>query len=163
MYEIEPRHWTAAVAAVCLFVAVPVAAVDEVNLSRGLTAAGAPLALHGYDPVAYFTQGAPTRGSAAHAAVHEGATYYFASAEHRRAFEAEPERYAPAYGGFCAFGVSVAKKFDGDPRYWKIADGRLFLNLNAEIARQFSEDVAGAVTKADGNWQRIASLPVEDL
>jgi len=143
--------------------AVPAHATDEVNTSKGLTAEGAPLALHGYDPVAFFTVSAPTPGRADLAAVHQGATYYFASQENLDRFEADPERYAPAYGGFCAYGVSVGKKFDGDPRYWTVSGGRLYLNLNEEIARKFNADVPGSIAKAEAQWRKIAHERVEDL
>jgi len=146
-----------------LLAAAPAGAVEEQNLSQGLTAEGAPLAMHGYDPVAYFTRGAATRGTAAIAHVHDGATYYFASEEHRDAFEKEPAKYAPAYGGYCAYGVSVGKKFDADPRYWKVQDGRLYLNLNADIAEAFRKDVRGAIQKADAQWAEIGSKPVSAL
>ena len=146
-----------------LLLAGAAGAVDEVNLSRGLTAEGAPLALHGYDPVAYFEDDAATLGSARHALVHDGATYYFASAGHREAFEKEPARYLPAYGGYCAFGVSVGKKFDADPRYWKVENGRLYLNLNADIAREFAKDVPGTIQKAGAQWAKIERTAVTDL
>jgi YHS domain-containing protein len=141
----------------------PAFAADELNTSAGLTAAGAPLALHGFDPVGYFSAGRPTQGRADLAAVHEGATYYFASQENLDAFEASPERYAPAFGGFCAFGVSVGKKFDGDPRFWKIEEGRLFLNLNREIASMFEKDVPGTVAKAEKQWKTIEHTAIEQL
>ena len=138
-------------------------ATDERNLSQGLTAEGAPLAVHGYDPVAFFTRGTATRGTAALAIVHEGATYYFASAAHRDAFEKEPDRYVPAFGGYCAYGVSVGKKFDADPRYWRVEKGRLYLNLNAEIAKAFVADAPGAIAKAERQWRKIEHRAVEDL
>lgn len=150
-------------AAIVLAAAAPVRAADEQNLSRGLTAEGAPLAMHGYDPVAFFTAGAPTLGGAEHAVVHRDATFYFASEANREAFEADPERYVPAYGGYCAFGVSVGKKFDGDPRHWTISGGRLYLNLNEEIAAKFREDVAGAVAKADAQWRKIEHSATGEL
>lgn len=143
--------------------AAPALAADEVNASAGLTAEGSPLALHGYDPVAYFSEGAPRAGSADIVHEHEGATYYFASERNRDAFAKEPARYAPAYGGFCAYGVSVGKKFDGNPLFWKISGGRLYLNLNREIAGQFQKDVAGSIAKADTQWPRIRSTPVDAL
>lgn len=151
--------------AACLVAAAaaPASAVDEVNTSLGLTAEGAPLALHGFDPVAYFRVAAPTPGTAELAAVHQGATYYFASRENLEAFEADPAKYAPAFGGFCAYGVSVGKKFDADPRYWTVSGGRLYLNLNAEIARQFEKDVTGSVAKAEKQWRKIEHEPVESL
>ena len=141
----------------------PANAADELNVTPGLSIAGAPLALHGYDPVAYFTQGEPTRGSDALVHVHEGAAYRFSSQSHLDAFKADPARYAPAYGGFCAYGVSVGKKFDGDPTLWKIEDGQLYLNLNEEIYALFLEDIDDNIEKADENWQDIEHTAVRDL
>ena len=144
---------------------LPVAAhaADEINAVPGLTAAGAPLAVHGYDPVAYFTKGAPVRGSAKLVHVHEGAAYQFSSEAHLAAFKENPDRYVPRYGGFCAYGVAVGKKFDGDPMLWKIVDGRLYLNLNEEIYQTFLEDVSGNIEKADDNWQDIEHTAVGEL
>lgn len=138
-------------------------ASTRLNLSTGLVATGAPLALRGVDPVSYFTDGGPIAGEAAFAAVHDGASYYFASAANRDAFLAAPERYLPSFGGFCAFGVSVGKKFDGDPMIYKIEGGRLHLNLNPEIHGLFMADVASAVAKADQTWPTIAETPVSAL
>jgi len=95
--------------------------------------------------------------------VHEGAAYRFSNQAHLDAFKQNPDRYAPQYGGFCAYGVAVGKKFDGDPRLWKIADGKLYLNLNEKIYRTFLEDVNGNVRKADGNWTKIEHTAVKDL
>ena len=127
----------------------------HVNTSSGFTASGHPLALHGHDPVAYFTEDGPRLGDARHSAVHDGATYRFASAENLEAFEADPARFAPRFGGYCAYGVSVGKKFDGDPRQWAVVDGKLYLNLNASIRALWNEDVAGNVRKAVGEWAAI--------
>ena len=138
-------------------------AADELNVVPGLSIAGAPLALHGFDPVAYFTDGEPARGSDALVHVHEGAAYRFASQAHLDAFKADPGRYVPAYGGFCAYGVSVGKKFDGDPTLWKIEDGRLYLNLNEEIYALFLEDVDGNIEKADDRWDDIEHVAARDL
>ncbi|KAB2850623.1 MAG: YHS domain-containing protein, partial [Hyphomicrobiaceae bacterium] len=90
-------------------------AVDEVNVSKGATLAGPGLAVHGYDVVAYFTNGAPLLGGDTFAVAHNGATYRFASQANLDAFKANPAKYEPAYGGFCAYGVMLGKKFDGDP------------------------------------------------
>lgn len=138
-------------------------AADEQNVTTAIVATGKPLAIHGYDPVAYFTVGTPTRGSAKFAFVQGEVTYYFASQANLDAFKADPVKYEPAYGGFCAFGASVGKKFDGDPRIFTIKDGRLFLNLNEDIAQKFNADVDGAVKKADEQWKRIKSAPVRSL
>ena len=136
---------------------------SSLNLSTGLVATGTPLALRGYDPVSYFTAQDPLSGNAKFAVVHNGATYYFANAANRDAFLVEPERYLPSFGGFCAFGVSVGKKFDGDPAIFKIENGRLHLNLNEEIHQMFVADVTAAVTKADQTWPGIAETAVSAL
>lgn len=143
--------------------AAPAFAADELNVVPGLSIAGAPLAVHGYDPVAYFTEGKPMRGSDSLVHVHDGAAYRFASAEHLAMFEADPAKYLPQYGGFCAYGVSVGKKFDGDPNFWTVADGRLYLNLNEEISDTFNKDVAGAIEKADRNWTDIRRKAAGEL
>lgn len=140
-----------------------VAQNPEVNTSAGLTAQGAPLALRGYDPVSYFEEGEPRPGTAEHSAVHEGVTYRFASNKSLRAFEADPDRYLPEYGGFCAYGVSVGAKFDGDPQVWKIVDGKLYLNLNPEIQKAWNQDVSGAIRTADGHWPKIRRAAPESL
>jgi len=165
MHRPGARSLAAAVVAAGLVAAgaLPATAADELNVTNGLAASGAPLAVHGYDPVAFFEAAAPARGNAAFPEVHGGATYYFASRENRETFRADPERYVPAFGGFCAYGVSVGKKFDADPRYWTISEGRLYLNLNAEIARQFQKDVSGSIAKAEKQWRKIRHAAVEDL
>jgi len=152
-----------AVSAALLGTTLPAQAADELNVVPGLSIAGAPLALHGYDPVAYFTQGRPARGSDALVHVHEGAAYRFSSQAHLDRFKQDPELFLPQYGGFCAYGVSVGKKFDGDPRLWKIEDGKLYLNLNEEIYATFLEDIDGNVEKADRNWGEIEHTAARDL
>jgi YHS domain-containing protein len=138
-----------------------VAGVD-VNTTHGLTLAGPGLALRGYDPVAYFTEGKPVIGKATYTATYNGATYRFATEEDLQAFNANPAQYVPQYGGFCAFGVAVGAKFDGDPELWKIEDGKLYLNLNPDIQEQWNKDIPGHITKADTNWLAIKDkAPVE--
>jgi YHS domain-containing protein len=132
-------------------------AADEVNVSKGATLAGPGLAAHGYDVVAFFTDGVPVLGSDSFAIAQDGATYRFASQAHLDAFKADPKKYEPAFGGFCAYGVALGKKFDGDPRFWKIVDGKLYLNLNGDIQTEWSKDVAGNLAKANTNWGRIGS------
>ena len=150
-------------AAFALALAGPALAVDEVNVSKGATIPGPGLAVHGHDVVAYFTDGAPTLGSAELAHVFDGATYRFASQANLDAFKADPAKFAPAYGGFCAYGVAVGKKFDGDPRFWRVVDGRLYLNLNADIQATWLEDVPGNIVEAEANWAEIRSIAVDDL
>ena len=91
-------------------------------------------------------------------ATHEGATYRFASAAHRDAFAADPAKYAPQYGGYCAFGTAMGRKFDGDPNAWKVVDGKLYLNLNKKIQERWLGDVPGFVRGADNNWPIIRSV-----
>lgn len=143
---------------------VPTAAyaVDENNVSKGITLSGVGIAAHSYDVVSFF-EGKPTRGVDAFSAVHDGAAYRFASAANLAKFKAAPERYAPAFGGFCAYGVSLGKKLDGDPRYWKIVDGKLNLLLNAEVFAKWKADVAGNNKVADGKWTTIRSTAIDKL
>ena len=124
---------------------------------------GSSLAIGGYDPVAYFTEGRARLGNAAHSARHEGVVYRFVSDANQRKFEADPSRYLPRYGGYCAYGVAVGAKFDGDPRLFRIVDGKLYFNLNPEIQRKWEQDVAGNIVKADGNWPRIRDKAPEAL
>ena len=110
------------------------------------------LAVHGYDPVSFFTDKKPAQGDAQFAVVHGDATYRFASKAHLDMFKADPAKYEPAYGGFCAYGVSVGAQFDGDPRFWHIVDGKLYLNLDQGISEAFAKDIPGAIAKAEANW-----------
>lgn len=138
-------------------------AADEHNVSSGLTAAGAPLGLHGVDPVAFLDLGNRIEGSARHAAVHDGVTYYFSYAENQQAFEANPAAYLPQNGGFCTFGVSKGKKFDGDPHFAEIVDGKLYVFLNEEVFRAYQADRAGTIARAAENWPRIRDVAASDL
>lgn len=111
--------------------------------------------LHGYDPVAYFTAGKPTQGDAKFSVDHAGARYYFASAANKLAFETNPAQYVPQYGGFCAMGAALGKKLDVDPTQFRVVNGKLYLNVNADVFKKWSEDVPGNVSKADRNWPSI--------
>lgn len=119
--------------------------------------------LGGYDPVAYFTDGKPVRGSGYHVTEFNGVTYAFANAEHLEMFEANPEKYVPAYGGYCAYGVAVGKKFVADPEVWKIVGGKLYVNLDRDIQRKWQKDIPGHIETADANWQKIKDKAPSDL
>lgn len=121
------------------------------------------LALRGYDPVAYFTTGAPTAGDFQITASHNGATYRFASEENKALFVADPEAYAPAYGGYCAFGTAMGFKIDGDPHLWRIVDNRLYLNLAPGIQKRWEADRANLIVSADDKWSEIADKSPEEL
>ncbi|MEM9330598.1 MAG: YHS domain-containing (seleno)protein [Pseudomonadota bacterium] len=141
----------------------PSFAADEYNTSKGLTAAGAPLGLHGVDPVTFVNLGNRIEGSAKFTAVHDGVAYYFSSEEKMKKFTASPESYLPQNGGFCTFGVSVGKKFDGNPRYADIRDGKLYVFLNEDIYREYQKDKDGTIAKADEQWKKIRSVAAGDL
>lgn len=141
----------------------PAMAADEVNVSPGLTAAGAPLGLHGSDPVALLDKGHNVEGVAAQTVVHDGVSYYFASEANRAAFETNPDHYAVQNGGFCTFGVSVGKKFNGDPNYAAVVDGKLYVFLNEEIYHAFQKDETGTIAKAAENWKKIQNIAAAEL
>ncbi len=126
-----------------------------VNIAFAGDYANSTPAVQGYDVVSYHTDKRPIRGNGHFVAVHDGITYQFANAENKKAFTANPEKYIPAYGGYCAFGVSVGKKFIGDPEVWRIVDGRLYLNLDTRIQQDWAKDISGRIAKADKNWMKI--------
>jgi hypothetical protein len=117
----------------------------------------------GYDLVSYHTGDKPVRGDGKNVSVLDGTTYLFASEENKKAFEKDPERYLPAYGGYCAFGVAINKKFIGDPEVWKIVDGTLYLNLDENIQANWNQDIQGNITKADWNWTGIKDKSPDEL
>ncbi len=120
-------------------------------------------ALHGYDPVAYFVEGKPVEGNGKYTATQDGATYRFASAENRDAFVEQPAKYLPQYGGYCAMGVALKKKLDGDPQVWRIENGKLYLNVNRDVQKEWVKDVPGNIAKADGTWPGIRDRAAKDL
>lgn len=116
----------------------------------------AGLGAKGYDVVSYFTDGKPAAGSAEYVFEYGGVKWQFVSKEHRDLFVKAPAKYAPQYGGFCAWGVSTGKLFDVDPvNGWTIHDGRLYLNFNGEINHTFAGDPASFVAKANQNWPKL--------
>ena len=123
-----------------------------------MNANGNDLAISGYDPVAYFTQKAPTKGSDNFAATYKNAIYQFSSAKNRDLFRASPAKYAPQFGGFCAFGVTKGRKFDTDPTAWRVVDGKLYLNLNKDVQKVWLKDVPGYITNANQTWPTIKSF-----
>ena len=112
-------------------------------------------AIRGYDPVAYFAEGRPVAGTSDHRHEWMGAVWSFASAENRAAFEADPEKYAPRYGGYCAWAVSQGYTASIDPDAWRIVDGALYLNYSLGVQERWAKDVPGNIAKADVNWPRL--------
>lgn len=113
------------------------------------------VAVGGYDPVSYFAEGRAVKGKPGIASQHAGVTWRFSSEANRAAFEAEPGRYAPQYGGYCAWAVSRGYTAQGDPEAWKIVDGKLYLNYNREVQSTWQKDIPGNVAKADANWPKV--------
>lgn len=140
---------TAAVASSLALSAFTFAADIDVNANAN------DLAIQGYDTVSYFTAGAPTKGSSEFTASYKNAIYQFSSEENRDLFKQNPEKYAPQYGGFCAFGVTMERKFDTDPTAYKIVDDKLYLNLNAQVQERWLTDTSGFITSAENIWGDI--------
>ena len=150
--------------AACVFSATPLIAQSAsdsaaVESATALNVNNAGVAIHGFDPVAYYTTGEPTKGSASFAATYQGATWHFATAANRGAFLAKPESYAPQYGGYCAMGVAGGAKFDIDPTAWRIENGRLYLNKDVRTQRSWLRDVPGNIIMADEKWPTVRSKP----
>ena len=112
-------------------------------------------AIRGYDPVAYFAEGRPVEGKRAHRHEWMGATWSFASAKNRTAFVANPEKFAPRYGGYCAWAVSQGYTASIDPDAWRIVDGALYLNYSLAVREQWEQDIPGHIASADVNWPRL--------
>ena len=147
------RFLTMMIAMLAMVVAAPTpAATAEPPVS-----AESGLAIRGYDPVAYFTAGKPQEGKAEHSFVYEGATWRFASAESLAAFKRDPAQYAPQFGSYCAWAVSQHYLAPGDPNYWKIVDGRLYLNANARAKELWEADQADAIKRGHANWPAVLS------
>lgn len=154
-------HATLALAATSLL-STAVHAYDE-SSTRSVNVDAQGLALQGHDPVAFFTVGKPTPGQAQLTATHEGVTYRFANESNRQTFKQSPQKYAPAFGGFCAMGVALGKKLDVDLNAWRIVDGRLYLNLNKDVQKKWLENVPSHIDQANATWPRIQNAQPKDL
>lgn len=150
---------------VCKFMAATIMVIVSIGLASAFAEdySHSTPGIGGYDPVAYFTDSRAVRGSGYHVAVLDGVTYAFASAEHQKMFEANPQKYLPAYGGYCAYGLGVGKKFVADPEVWKIVDGKLYLNLDKGIQQKWEKDISGYIKKGDANWVTIKDKKPSDL
>ncbi|GJL64852.1 MAG: hypothetical protein NPIRA04_35060 [Nitrospirales bacterium] len=140
------KSFMQAFALVVAVVATPAFGQDYTKSTPGIS---------GYDPVAYFTEGKPMKGSGYHVVDYHGVTYVFANEDHKEMFEANPDKYVPAYGGYCAYGVAVGKKFVSDPEAWKIVEGRLYLNLDRDIQNKWLKDIPGYIEQSEENWKDI--------
>ncbi|MXU66132.1 YHS domain-containing (seleno)protein [Oceanomicrobium pacificus] len=111
--------------------------------------------IRGYDPVAYFTDGAPIKGDPQFTADWDGGTFLFASAANRDMFRADPARYVPQYGGYCAYAASKGALAKTEPDAWTIHDGKLYLNFDTQVRAIWAEDIPGNIERADANWPQL--------
>ena len=121
------------------------------------------VAVQGYDVVSYQVDGKPQQGNGNHLATHHGVSYIFVNEANKKMFESNPGKYVPVYGGYCAYGVAVGKKFVGDPEVWEVVDGRLYLNLDNKIKGIWAKDISGHIKTADQKWKMIKNKNPEDL
>ena len=141
----------AAIALAPTLILPPVAAAE----APIYTSAFDDIAVQGYDPVAYFTDAKPVKGTKEFATTWNGAEFRFASAANRDAFKANPEKYAPQYGGYCAWAVSQGYTAKGDAKHWKIVDGKLYLNYNTSVQKKWEGDFPGFISSANTNWPDV--------
>lgn len=134
------------------FVASPIVAAEP---APAVHASAQGIAIGGYDTVAYFTDGRPVLGSAQFEHRWNGATWRFASAAARDRFAADPEAYAPRFGGYCAWAVSQNYIAPGDPNIWRIVDGRLYFNFNERARELWEADRAAAIARGNANWPAV--------
>jgi YHS domain-containing protein len=133
-------------------VAQPSALAKQSEISTGIfKRTGAS----GYDVVAYFMDGKAIEGTKAFRTKYKGAEWRFASAAHREAFVAAPEKYLPQYGGYCAWAVSKGYTAPSDPKVWKVIDGKLYLNYNADIQATWSQDISRNILSANKHWPMV--------
>lgn len=143
------------IAATLAFAVLVIAASPAEALDPIYTGFLSDTAVGGYDPVAYFTDGKPVEGSREHTVEWMGTTWQFASTAHRELFLQDPERYAPRYGGYCAYAVANGGTAPGAPEVWKVVEGRLYLNVNKSIQLEWEKDIPGYIRRADANWPQL--------
>ena len=126
-----------------------------VSAAENTTATVHGVAIRGYDPVAYFTEGQAVKGSRAYAYNWNEASWHFSKSEHRDLFAADPERYAPQFGGHCANGLSKGKLVAADPEEWTIVDGKLYMNYNRPARDDWRAHKAVMIERAESNWAGV--------
>jgi YHS domain-containing protein len=151
-YALTRRNLCKAALATSAIVAVPAMALAKkpgvyTGIIDGVGAGG-------YDVVSY-TQGVPKKGDAKFAVSHDGAQWYFASAENMKAFQSDPAKFAPAFGGYCAYAVANGVTAKGDPELWKIVDGKLYFNFNKQAQSRWNEDIPGNIASGNANWPKV--------
>ena len=134
-------------------IAVAFAACSKSESSLGINTDANGVALRGFDAVAYFAVENAVKGDAKYEYAWNGAKWIFSSEENMKAFQANPEAYAPQFGGYCSFAVSEGYTADGDPEAWKVVDGKLYLNYNKQVREKWETNQADRIEKGKSNWQ----------
>ncbi len=147
-----PRILASLMLALGLLLAVPAPAWAKSEINSSLIGS---VAIEGTDPVAYFTEGKAVKGSSGFTHRWKGAAWRFKNAANRDAFAASPEKYAPKFGGYCAWAVSQGYTADIDPEAWKIYRGELYLNYSKGVQAQWVEDIPGNIAKAESHWPGV--------
>jgi YHS domain-containing protein len=127
--------------------------VEPIHASQQFERNG--LAIDGYDPIAYFMERKPVKGSPEFRTEFQGATFQFASADHRDRFAADPEKFAPQYGGYCAYGTAKGYKAKIAPEAFTVVQGKLYLNYSEAVQTRWLSDIPGYIQKADANWPEV--------
>jgi len=140
-------------------VGLPIA--TSIGRAQSVQPAPSRLALKGYDPVAYFTDSKATPGEPQYEAAYDGVRYRFASAQHLEMFKADPDRYAPQFGGSCAAGIAMGVKVEAEPENWLIVDGKLFVFSGPKSLDSMRADSAGTIAKGRENWKTLANAPYQ--
>lgn len=122
-----------------------------------------PVGVSGYDLVSYHQDSGPTTGNGHHSYAHEGVTYLFKNGDNKKAFSKNPSKYLPEFGGYCAYGAALGKKFYGDPTVYEIVGGKLYLNLDKKIQGLWAKDKSGHIASANKLWSTIKYVPANEL
>ena len=151
----KPRSILRVVLAACLLISSAVVSAGEYFEPDGV-------ALRGYDPVSYFTEGKPQQGLPAHSYMYKGSKFQFASADNQQLFVDNPDKYAPQFGGFCSYGTAQGYKVSTQPDAFSVVDGKLYLNYNREVVKIWQQDVPGNISKAEENWPEVSKMEPKD-
>lgn len=165
--DLTRRNAVLLLSAACISIATGLpyrnALAFDPSSTKAVNVDAAGLMLRGYDPVAYFSTGSATKGRDEFSAEHDGMKYRFASAANRDAFKGNPAKYQPQFGGFCAMGVALGKKLDGDPEVFRVVDGKLYLNVSRDVQKRWSEDASTNISNANSKWPAISTKPPKDI
>ncbi len=132
-----------------MLISLPALAAKEPVFSTG------DGAIRGYDPVAYFSESRPVKGRSDITHSWNGATWHFSSEQNRTTFVSAPDKYAPAYGGYCAYAVANGYTATTDPDAWSIVNGRLYLNYSQGVKKRWEKNISGYIKSGDANWPGV--------